>query len=149
MSDDDEPEYKVGYRRPPVETRFKKGQSGNPRGRPPKVERSLTARQLRRDIFRVAEMQTTLRTPEGDIVVTIAEAIYFKLGQKAIAGHGPSMRFFLSMYGKAVLEHFEVHKREFEALESLERQLTIDSDLANTEWGRTFPNQLRKLTRRT
>ena len=25
---------KVGYKRPPVETRFKKGQSGNPRGRP-------------------------------------------------------------------------------------------------------------------
>lgn len=25
---------KVGYKRPPVETRFRKGQSGNPKGRP-------------------------------------------------------------------------------------------------------------------
>lgn len=28
------PGYDVGYGRPPEETRFKKGQSGNPRGRP-------------------------------------------------------------------------------------------------------------------
>ena len=26
--------YNVGYKRPPQETRFKKGQSGNPKGRP-------------------------------------------------------------------------------------------------------------------
>ena len=29
-------EYEVGYGKPPVATRFKKGQSGNPNGRPPK-----------------------------------------------------------------------------------------------------------------
>ncbi|MGY3697472.1 hypothetical protein ACVIGA_007552 [Bradyrhizobium sp. USDA 3240] len=28
--------YKVGYRKPPLGSRFKKGQSGNPRGRPKK-----------------------------------------------------------------------------------------------------------------
>jgi len=30
-------EYKVGYRKPPTQTRFKKGQSGNPSGRPKRV----------------------------------------------------------------------------------------------------------------
>ena len=34
MSDDDQPDYKVGYKKPPLHTRFRKGQSGNPRGRP-------------------------------------------------------------------------------------------------------------------
>jgi hypothetical protein len=35
-------DYQVGYRRPPVETRFRPGASGNPRGRP-KGLRSLAA----------------------------------------------------------------------------------------------------------
>ena len=34
MSDDDKTDYKVGYKKPPLHTRFRKGQSGNPRGRP-------------------------------------------------------------------------------------------------------------------
>jgi hypothetical protein len=34
MADDEKPDYKVGYKKPPLHTRFKKGQSGNPRGRP-------------------------------------------------------------------------------------------------------------------
>lgn len=34
FSDDDDSEYRVGYGRPPQETRFQKGQSGNPGGRP-------------------------------------------------------------------------------------------------------------------
>jgi hypothetical protein len=35
MPDDPKPEYEVGYGRPPRHSRFEKGRSGNPRGRPP------------------------------------------------------------------------------------------------------------------
>ena len=34
MADDRKPDYRVGYKKPPLHTRFRKGQSGNPRGRP-------------------------------------------------------------------------------------------------------------------
>jgi uncharacterized protein (UPF0216 family) len=34
MPDDEKSDYKVGYKKPPLHTRFQKGQSGNPRGRP-------------------------------------------------------------------------------------------------------------------
>ena len=34
MPDDEKTDYKVGYKKPPLHTRFRKGQSGNPRGRP-------------------------------------------------------------------------------------------------------------------
>jgi hypothetical protein len=35
MSPDNKRDYEVGYGKPPRHTRFTKGQSGNPRGRPP------------------------------------------------------------------------------------------------------------------
>jgi hypothetical protein len=35
MPRDDDGDYEVGYGKPPLHTRFKRGQSGNPRGRPP------------------------------------------------------------------------------------------------------------------
>src|SRR5712671_2327968 len=35
MPPDKKPDYEVGYGKPPRHTRFTKGQSGNPRGRPP------------------------------------------------------------------------------------------------------------------
>src|SRR6516164_8153933 len=34
MPSDPKPDYEVGYRKPPRHTRFNKGQSGNPKGRP-------------------------------------------------------------------------------------------------------------------
>src|SRR5260370_17883013 len=37
----EENDYEVGYRKPPVATRFKKGQSGNPSGKPKKIAPEL------------------------------------------------------------------------------------------------------------
>ena len=42
MPRDGEGDYRVGYRRPPVDTRFKRGQSGNPKGRPPGAKNLAT-----------------------------------------------------------------------------------------------------------
>ena len=42
MLPDDERDYPVGYGEPPPHTRFVKGQSGNPRGRPPGAKNMKT-----------------------------------------------------------------------------------------------------------
>ena len=42
MPPDDERDYEVGYSKPPQHTRFVKGQSGNPRGRPPSAKNMKT-----------------------------------------------------------------------------------------------------------
>jgi hypothetical protein len=43
-------EYAADYRKPPLHTRFKKGQSGNPRGRPAKNLPALLAAALNEKI---------------------------------------------------------------------------------------------------
>ena len=42
MPPDDERDYPVGYGKPPPDTRFAKGQSGNPCGRPPSAKNMKT-----------------------------------------------------------------------------------------------------------
>jgi hypothetical protein len=44
---DDQQDYKVGPGRPPLHTRFRKGQSGNPGGRSKKKPHALLADALR------------------------------------------------------------------------------------------------------
>ena len=47
-----DPHYKVGFRKPPIHTRFKKGRSGNPKGRPAghRNMNSLITRALNRSV---------------------------------------------------------------------------------------------------
>ena len=58
-------DYEVGWGKPPRHSRFKKGQSGSPNGRPPK------ARNLKTDL--VAELGTRIRVREGDREVSISK----------------------------------------------------------------------------
>jgi len=62
-------DYAVGYGKPPVETRFQKGQSGNPEGRP-RGRRSLVA--LLGDAL---SHRSGMRNPDGSYK-TQAEAIF-------------------------------------------------------------------------
>src|SRR5437588_6864870 len=67
--DDQTRDYAVGYGKPPVETRFQKGQSGNPEGRP-RGRRSLVA--LLGDAL---SHRSGMRNPDGSYK-TQAEAIF-------------------------------------------------------------------------
>lgn len=85
--------YKVGYGRPPAEHRFRKGHSGNPRGRPrgarnkPRIDTGLGMRgaeaYLREEAYRVV----TLREGEKVIELPAIQAVFRAMGVSAMKGN--------------------------------------------------------------
>ena len=58
-------DYEVGYKKPPEDSRFKKGESGNPNGRPKGIKN------LKTDL--VEELQEKIAVREGDRSVEISK----------------------------------------------------------------------------
>ncbi len=69
-SEEVETDYHVGYKRPPKSTRFKKGKSGNPLGRP------KNAKGFNATVERVMEELVFMKTANGHIQMAMYEAIF-------------------------------------------------------------------------
>ena len=82
---------KVGYRRPPVHSRFKPGQSGNPRGRP---KGSLN---FETDLKRTLQAPVTLNDGGKPRRVTTQEAMLLRLREKALKGEVKALDKLLSL----------------------------------------------------
>ncbi|MBT8473907.1 MAG: hypothetical protein HKO95_01120 [Rhodobacteraceae bacterium] len=76
----------IGYGRPPVDTRWKKGQSGNPKGRPKSRPENLA------DAAAILAEPVTAQTPDGRrIRLDAIEAGYLALCRKGLKEHKPSL----------------------------------------------------------
>lgn len=75
----------VGYGQPPSGARFRKGQSGNPRGRPKNRRREIP-------YDTVLGQMVTVREGGRERRVTAAEAFLLQLTQKGLAGDSASAR---------------------------------------------------------
>lgn len=87
-ADDDQPE-QVGYSSPPKANRFRKGQSGNPKGRPRNRSRDLPYNA-------VLGQMVTIREGGRERRVTAAEAFLLQLTQKGLAGDSAAARASLA-----------------------------------------------------
>jgi hypothetical protein len=77
---DEDNEYEVGYKKPPKSTQFKRGRSGNPRGRP-KGLKSTPA--LIRSVF---GRKIQVKGPKGVMFMSMLEAGLTQLANKAATG---------------------------------------------------------------
>ena len=86
MADNRESGPPVGYRKPPAHTRFKKGQSGNPKGRP---KGSLN---LSTVLVRTLREQVVINEGGQRKTVTKLEAAVKQLANKAASGDLGALR---------------------------------------------------------
>jgi hypothetical protein len=75
-----EPEYRVGYKKPPLETRFRPGVSGHPKGRP------KGRRNLKHDLQDELSERITIREGDRQIRITKQRAMVKSTVTKAIKG---------------------------------------------------------------
>jgi len=75
----------IGYGRPPASTRFRKGKSGNPKGRPRNRSREIP-------YDAVLGQMVTIREDGRERRITAAEAFLLQLTQKGLAGDGAAAR---------------------------------------------------------
>ncbi len=82
MTNDDD----IGYRRPPKRTRWQKGQSGNPQGRPKSRPEYLD------DAAAILSQPVTAKSANGESVrLDGIEAAYLALCKKGLSGHKASL----------------------------------------------------------
>jgi hypothetical protein len=97
----------VGYGRPPVATRFKKGQSGNPAGRPRKAKglRAVAERVL-------GAVQRLAGQPKGArVLYTVLEVVVMTLKQRAASGDpkaGAVYTDYVDRFGRQEHAHRDV-----------------------------------------
>lgn len=117
----------VGYCKPPKHTRFKPGQSGNPRGRPRK------SRDIQAMIKRELDQPIAVKEGGRELRLSKREALIKQLVNRAVSGDAKAMQF--------VLTHLEKHKDiepftateadDAELLKALGANLTGDDDVNN------------------
>src|SRR5882724_5648701 len=111
MPDNRDSDYQVGYGKPPQHTRFKKGESGNPTGRP-KGSKNLTT------LLEKELKQRVMITENGRRRrITKQEAMVKHLVNKAVSGDRPLMhscyskRFVYSRHAQRQVHRAQISTR--------------------------------------
>ncbi len=134
-------------RMPPKKHRFRKGVSGNPRGRPRKPQRAHIPSQIGKDVRRVSEILVTIRTAKGEEVLTAAEAAIYSLVMGAIKGKAAFMKLWLDLYRRALVENLKQHP-DFDLVDgvpSLRRNQGKEMNVG----AKNFVDMIAKMSRKT
>ena len=84
--------YEVGYGKPPKDTQFKKGSSGNPKGRPKKV------RDFDLELLRQSNATVVINVNGRPHRISKHELVITQLINNAIRGHMPATRTYFDRH---------------------------------------------------
>ena len=111
--------YDVGFGKPPKETQFKKGQSGNPAGRP-KGSRNKPkwgpTDQLNKLLIAEAYRNIRINDDAGPVTVPMMEAIIRSMAVKAAKGDHRSQKLFVGAVQKVEAESVQIRSAIMEKL---------------------------------
>ena len=85
--------YEVGYGRPPEKTQFKRGQSGNPKGRPKGTKNEATI------LSNIFNRQIEMRDGGRIRKVSVLEGMLLRFAEDALKGNPKAATFLLNRYG--------------------------------------------------
>lgn len=83
-------DYEVGYAKPPKDSQFQKGESGNPRGRPKGRKNHLTV------LYQAMNEPITITENNKRTTVTKFEAVMKQIMNQALKGDGPVARLVIT-----------------------------------------------------
>ena len=110
-------DYEVGYGRPPKETRFKPGMSGNPSGRPKGAKNKLPAlneERLKTIIMEEAYRTITVNEGSKPVTVPMAKAIVRSVAVNAAKGNARAQRLFMEMLSATERDNKRLHDQWLE-----------------------------------
>ncbi|PJK30840.1 hypothetical protein CVT23_04710 [Minwuia thermotolerans] len=125
QSDRDGEGYEVGFGKPPRSRRFKKGQSGNPRGRPKKPKpKPIQLSDAPADAFLQEEAYRLLKFRENgkEVELPASQAVVRAMIMSALKGNRLTQRYAIEYLERKEERHFRARLERFRRLEKLKVQ---------------------------
>ncbi len=111
-------DYAVGYGKPPEGSRFKPGQSGNPRGRPRGARKSneprLNDERLKTIILEEAYRTISVSDANGPVSISMAQAVVRSLAVNAAKGNQRAQRLFTELLTTVERDNKQLHDQWLE-----------------------------------